>query len=97
MATLPGEGTEDRTVITDGYFEREVNLSRAATATFLRELANQVEAGSDLTISSDDWEIPFGYREPIEVEVEFASNRTKELEIEVEFTEGESGGGLTVE
>jgi hypothetical protein len=50
MATLPGEDGEDRTVITDGYFEREVNLSRAVTATFLRELADQVEAGNDLTI-----------------------------------------------
>lgn len=97
MATLPGDDGGDRTVITDGYFEREVHLSRAATATFLRELADQIEGGTDLTVSSDDWEIPFSYREPIEVEVEFASHRTKELEIEVEFTEGEGNGGLTVE
>jgi amphi-Trp domain-containing protein len=96
MATLPGEDAEDRTVITDGYFEREVNLSRASTAAFLRELADQVEDGSELTISSDDWEIPFSYGEPIEVEVEFASHRRKELEVEIEFTERKSGD-LSVE
>lgn len=96
MATLPGDDG-DQTVITDGYFEREVHLSRSATATFLRELADQIEKGTDLTISSDDWRIPFSYREPIEVEVEFASHRTKELEIEIEFEEGGSESGLTVE
>jgi amphi-Trp domain-containing protein len=97
MATLPSDEGEDRTVITEGYFEREVHLSRPATAQFLRELADQIDEGTDLTISSDDWRIPFSYREPIEVEVEFASNRTKELEVEIEFTAGEDSSGLTVE
>lgn len=97
MADLPSDNMNEPTVITDGYFQREVHLSRASTATFLRELADQIEAGSELTVSSDDWQIPFEFREPIEVEVEFSSHREKELEIEIEFEEPRRGrDGLSV-
>ena len=97
MANLPSDNTDDPTVITDGYFEREVNLSRKSTATFLHELADQIDAGTELTVSSDDWRIPFTFREPIEVEVEFTSHHEKELEIEIEFAEPEGSDGLSVE
>ncbi|WP_254547163.1 amphi-Trp domain-containing protein [Halomarina pelagica] len=96
MANLPGESRDGRTVVTDGYFEREVHLSRRATATFLRELADQIEDDTHLTISSADWEVPFEYREPIEVEVEFVSQNEGELEIELEFTGARADGGLSV-
>lgn len=96
MANLPSDNGDEPTVITDGYFEREVHLSRASTATFLRELADQIDAGSELTVSSDDWRIPFEFREPIEVEVEFTSHREKELEIEIEFSEPQGRDELTV-
>lgn len=85
MVDLPDNETNEQTVVTDGYFEREVRLSTSATATFLRDLADQIEDGSDLTVSSDDWKIPFSFREPIEVEVEFIGDRKRELEIELEF------------
>jgi amphi-Trp domain-containing protein len=97
MANLPSDETDRRTPVTDGYFGREVYLGRAETATFLRELADQIEAGTDLTVSSDDWEIPFSYREPIEVEVEYTSHHGKELEIELEFEASRGEGGLSVE
>ncbi|GAA0472284.1 amphi-Trp domain-containing protein (plasmid) [Halococcus dombrowskii] len=96
MANLPNDTANDPTVITDGYFEREVHLSRESTATFLHELADQIESGSELTVSSDDWKIPFEFREPIEIEVEFTSHREKELEIEIEFEEPQGRDGLSV-
>lgn len=85
MVDLPDNETNEQTVVTSGYFEREVRLSTSATATFLRDLAGQIEDGNDLTISSDDWEIPFRFREPIEVEIEFIGDGKRELEIELEF------------
>jgi amphi-Trp domain-containing protein len=85
MPELPTDESTDQRIVTEGYFEREVRLSRKATATFLRELADQVEEGNELTVSSDDWEIPFTFGEPIEVEVEFIGERKRELEIELEF------------
>lgn len=97
MANLPSGNADDPTVITDGYFEREVNLSRESTATFLHELADQIEAGTELTVSSDDWRIPFTFGEPIEVEVEYTSHHGKELELEIEFEEPEGRDGLRVE
>jgi amphi-Trp domain-containing protein len=97
MANLPNDEASDTTEITDGYFEREVHLSRDSTATFLHELADQLDAGTELTVSSDDWRIPFEFREPIEVEVEFTSHREKELEIEIEFDEPKGRDGLSAE
>lgn len=88
MADLPSDSTDDRRVITEGFFQREVDLSRTATATFLRDLADQIDDHDEVTISSDEWEIPFAFVEPIEVEVEFSGDRDPELEIEIEFTGG---------
>lgn len=96
MANPPSEESEGRTVVTEGYFEREVHLSRDATATFLRELADQIDEGTELTVSSKEWEVPFEYREPIEVEVEFVSQREGELEIELEFNGAREKDGLNV-
>lgn len=84
MADLPGAEDGPRK-ITDGYFEREVRLSREATATFLRDLADQIEAEPQLTVSTEEWEIPFEFDEPIEVEVEFVGEKHGQLELELEF------------
>jgi amphi-Trp domain-containing protein len=84
MADLPDARDGPRTV-TDGYFEREVRLSREATAGFLRDLADQIEDEPRLTISTDEWEIPFEFDEPIEVEVEFVGETHRQLELELEF------------
>ncbi len=93
---LPTDNSSEPSTVTDGFFEREVQLSRDQTATFLRELADQIETGTNLTVSTSDWEIPFTYDEPIEVEVEFTGGRESELEIELEFTEATTNGDLSV-
>lgn len=95
--SFPDDEEWDRRTVTDGFFEREVYLSRAETAAFLRSVADSLEDDTRLTISGEEWEIPFEYREPIEVEVEFTSRRERELEIELEFTEPRDGRGLDVE
>lgn len=94
---FPDEERNERTVITDGFFEREVYLSRRETAAFLRDVADALESDRELTISGSDWKIPFSYREPIEVEVEFTSRNERELEIELEFSEPWEGSELDVE
>lgn len=94
---LPDDRERNRSTVTDGFFEREIHLSRAATASFLRDLADQVENDTSLTLSSQEWEIPFEYREPIEIEVEFSGGREAELEVELEFTEPRGGDEISVE
>lgn len=93
--TLPEDRDRERRTITDGFFEREVYLSRTEAATFLRDLADQLEADTTVTISGSTWEIPFEYRDPIEIEIEFSSGRERELEIELELTEP-GGSDLSV-
>ncbi|MFD1562022.1 amphi-Trp domain-containing protein [Haloarchaeobius amylolyticus] len=93
---FPDDRTDDRRTITSGFFEREVYLSRAETATFLRDLADQLEAGSSFTISAAEWEIPFDAADPVEVEIEFSEQRDRELEVELEFTEPSGSDDLSV-
>ena len=81
-------GDQEHRVVTEGPFEREVDLSRSETASLLRDLADQIEAGGDLTVGHGDWEVPFSFREPIELEVELEEeDDERELEIELEFEE----------
>ena len=78
--------SQERRVATEGPFEREVDLSRDETAAFLRDLAEQLEAGTDLTVGHGDWEVPFSFLEPVELEVELEEDDDeRELEIELEF------------
>jgi amphi-Trp domain-containing protein len=97
MVNVPNDNTNHSTDTTDAYFEREVHLSRELTARFLRELADQIDNGTELTVSGDDWKIPFEYREPIEIEVELTSHHGREFEIEFKFNESQEKGGLSVE
>jgi amphi-Trp domain-containing protein len=94
---FPDDEDPERRVITDGFFEQEIYLSRTETASFLREIADALENDASLTISGSSWEIPFEYREPIEVEIEFSGQRTPELEIELEFEQARGGSDLSVE
>lgn len=93
---LPSDTESGRQTVTDGFFEREVYLSRNDLATFLRDLADQVESETTVTIATEEWEIPFEYEGPVEVEVEFSSQRFKELEIELEFAEPSESDGIEV-
>lgn len=74
-----------------------MSLSKRETATFRRDVADSLESGRELTISGDDWTLPFSYREPIEVAVESPNRNERELEIEIEFAEPRDGGELGVE
>ncbi|AGB31432.1 hypothetical protein C488_00282 [Natrinema pellirubrum DSM 15624] len=93
---FPDDRTGDRRTITSGFFEQEVYLSSEETAAFLHELAEQLEAGSSFTISASEWEIPFEYDDPIEVEIEFGDQHDRELEVELEFTAPAGGEDLSV-
>lgn len=71
------------TTVTDGYFEREFQVDAESLGAFLVDLGEQFRDGEEVTISGDDWELPFAFGEPIELEVEFAGDEP-ELEVELE-------------
>jgi len=83
--------------VDDDYFERAYEVSAAEAGEFLVELGEQLRSGAgDVTISGDDWDLPFAYRDPVELEIEFAGGPDSELEIEVELSaaHGESPPSL---
>ena len=83
MVELPAQPKERR-LIEAGNFEFETYVSKSELVKFLKGLAEQLEKGDEINVSSDEWEIRFSFTEPIEVEVEFDGN-AKKLEIEIEF------------
>lgn len=85
MTELPTQENKQRRVITEGDIEWEVHLNKEQVADFLISLGEQLKKGDKLTVKTQDWEIPFEFREPIEVEIEFEGHGDKELEIEIEF------------
>ena len=65
-----------------GDFSQEFYMGRVEMASFLRNLADQVEAQGALRITSDDWVLSFDPMDMVKVDVDLDD---KELEIEIEF------------
>ena len=84
MVQLPAPPKDSRRLIEMGDFEFETYLSKSELIEFLRGLADQLEKGNEITVSSDEWEIKFDFTEPIELEVEF-DGQARKLEFEIEF------------
>ena len=72
--------------ITDGYFEEEYYVNAENAGTFLSELGEQFSNEDEITISDDDWELPFAFGEPVKLDIEFEGDGEPELEIEVELS-----------
>lgn len=85
---------DEKRVITSQH-EEEIYVDADTLAGFLRELANQVEQGDQLTISTENWELPFSFdRQQVEIEIDRGYD---ELEIEIEFDEAKQAGDISVE
>ncbi|MFB6168493.1 MAG: amphi-Trp domain-containing protein [Haloferacaceae archaeon] len=77
---------DDRTLIRSGReFEREYRLDASEAGAFLVDLGEQLRDGDDLTLVDDEWELPFAFGEPVELEVDYDGVGEPELEIEVEL------------
>jgi amphi-Trp domain-containing protein len=88
MAEVPEAEEEEEqqpNTITDGYFEEEYYVDAESAGEFLIELGEQFKEADEITITGDDWELPFAFGEPIELDVEFEGDGEPELEIEVEL------------
>lgn len=81
------DGTEDElTLIREGRdFEQEYRLGAAEAGQFLVEIGEKLQQGDELTITDEEWKLPFRFGEPVELEVEFEGYDEQELEIELEI------------
>ncbi|WP_299267964.1 amphi-Trp domain-containing protein [Halorientalis sp.] len=77
---------DDRTLIRSGReFEQEYRLDAAEAGQFLIDLGEQLRSGDELTVTTDEWKLPFGFGEPVELEIDFEGMGDPELEIELEL------------
>lgn len=88
MPEVPEEAEQESTVqtITEGDFEEEYFVSAADAGEFLIELGEQFTDEDEITITGDEWELPFQFGEPIKLDIEFEGDGEPELEIEVELS-----------
>ena len=84
-----GDGSEledERTTIRTGReFEQEYRLDASEAGAFLVSLGEQLQAGDELTIATDEWELPFAFGEPVELELDFDGVGDPTLEVELEL------------
>ncbi|QKY20176.1 amphi-Trp domain-containing protein [Halolamina sp. CBA1230] len=88
MPEVPTEEADEPTVetITDGYFEEEYYVDAEDAGEFLVELGEQFDDDDEITLTGDDWELPFAFGEPVKLDIEFEGDGEPELEIEVELS-----------
>ncbi len=88
MAEVPAQPDDEPSIetVTDGYFEEEYYVSAEDAGEFLIELGEQFSDGGSITLSGDDWELPFSFGEPVKLDIEFEGDGEPELEIEVELS-----------
>jgi amphi-Trp domain-containing protein len=80
------ESEPERTLIRPGReFEQEYRLDAREVGEFLIELGEQLRDGDELTITTDEWELPFAFGEPVELEIDYEGVGEPELEIEIEL------------
>ena len=89
MPDLPDDDPSGTDAADD--FEREYEVSASEAGAFLMDLAELLQAGRDVALDGDDWDLTFAYREPVELEIEYVGGDDPELEIELELS-GDGGG-----
>ncbi len=85
------ESTEKKLI--EGDYTQEFYMDRKELSNFLKNLAEEVENGNEISISTEEWELPFKFNDRIEVEIE---KEYDELEIEIEFEKYEESEKLSV-
>ena len=76
---------EKTTVRTGRNFEQTYRLSAAEAGEFLIAVGEQLRDSDEITITDEEWELPFAFGEPVEVEVDFEGMDDPELELEIEL------------
>ncbi|ERH03001.1 MAG: hypothetical protein J07HN6_00319 [Halonotius sp. J07HN6] len=66
-------------------FEQAYRLAAEEAGEFLIAVGEQLRDGDDLTLTDEEWELPFAFGEPVEVEIDFEGMDDPELELEVEI------------
>jgi amphi-Trp domain-containing protein len=66
-------------------FEQQYRLDAVEAGRFLVDLGEQLQNEDELTVTGDEWELPFAFGEPVTLELDFDGVGDPELEIELEL------------
>jgi len=90
MAILSGEPGKIEMKFRSGVgveeFEQKFTLTNTSAAAFLREIAQEIEAGGDVKVVYGDMTFSINHVPPIKIEVELDED---ELEIEIKLKKAE--------
>ena len=88
MVNLPGKPGKMSLEFSSGKgieeFKQEFYLTNSEAVAFLRDLAQEIEAGGKIDAKYGSWAISINPAQPIKLEVEYEED---ELEIEIKFKE----------
>jgi len=82
---MSDDEAEKTTVRTGRNFEQSYRLAAAEAGEFLIAVGEQLRDGEELTLADEEWELPFAFGEPVEIEIDFEGMDDPELELEVEI------------
>jgi len=84
---MDSDGAEDEahTITAGRKFEQEYRLDASEAGAFLVDLGEQLRNDDELTISDEEWELPFAFGEPVALEIDYDGVGEPELEIELEL------------
>jgi len=77
--------TERTTIRSGREFEQEYRLDANEAGRFLIELGEQLRDDDELLITTEEWELPFAFGQPVEMEIDYDGVGDPELEIEIEL------------
>lgn len=77
--------TETTTITAGRNFEETYRLSAEDAGSFLIALGEELRAGDEVTLATDEWELPFAFGEPVELAIDYEGVDDPELEIELEL------------
>jgi amphi-Trp domain-containing protein len=66
-------------------FEDEFRLDADEAGRFLIDLGERLRSGEELTLETEEWELPFEYGTRVDLEIDYEGVEDPELEIELEL------------
>jgi len=98
MAEIPNENNRTKRIISNEDIEWKTHLNKEQVADFLIALGEQMKKGDEVKVKTSEWELPFSFREPVELKVDYeGAGAEKELEIEIELKSKRSNQNIEVE
>jgi amphi-Trp domain-containing protein len=73
----------------DDAVAEEYRVDASAAGAFLVDLGERLRADDEVVLSGEGWDLSFGYRDPVAVEIEYVGGSDAALTVELELQAGD--------